>query len=326
MNNLNSTLVNTNADGCVDLEIHYFLRDNSHLLNAFVMNRSQHEFLLLAKEIAHSANVELNIEIFPLAEGGIRQYFRFTAKEVRNGVSIAVISALLTTFITNPISKMTDKWIDLMFADKELIELQKEQLRLQNENLILDKELKAIELEKNQKAAIHKSRFFKILHENPKIEKMSVKAIDSQENLIFPEREILNHDFPEYIVNSNELSDINDEDAEIEIISPVLKEGNYKWRGYYNGASILFNMKSKEFKHQTLTGGINFKNGFTINCALCIKRFLDDDGIEKIKSYTVTRVNNYRIDNVPIETNEGKKLRIAKENQESQLKLPFEFE
>ena len=326
----NLATVNSDILDNVKLEIHYFLREHSHSLNAFVMNRSQYEFLLLAKEIGNAANVKLDIEVFPLAEGGIRQYFRFSAKEVKNGFSIAVLTTLLTTFLANPIAKITEKWIDQMFADEELIELQKENLRLQNtklksENdiLSLDKELKLMELEKNQKALIHKSMFYKILRENPKVEKVSIKATGPQEQLIFPEREVIDQDVPEYIIDSNELPDIYDENAEIEIISPVLKNGSYKWRGYYDNTPISFCMKSKEFKQKTLTGEINYKNGFTITCALRIKRFLDEDGIEKIKSYTVTRVDSYCINDTPIETNEGKKRRVAVENEEAQLILPF---
>ena len=322
--------VNNDILDNIKLEIHYFLRDQSHSLNAFVMNRSQYEFLLLVKEIANAANVKLDIEIFPLEEGGIKQFFRFSAKEVKNGFSLAVLTAVLTTFLTNPIAKITEKWIDEMFADKELVELQKENLRRQNkklesetEVLDLDKELKLIELEKNKKALIHKSRFYKILYENPKVEKVSIKATGPQNRLIFPEREVVDLNFPEYIIDSNELPDIYDENAEIEIISPVLKSGSYKWRGYYDNTPISFGMKSKEFKQKILTGEINFKNGFTITCALRIRRFLDEDGIEKIKDYTVTRVDSYCINDTPIETSEGKKRRIAIENEDAQLNLPF---
>lgn len=331
MDEFNTTNFKTDILDSVNLELHYFLRNNSHSLNAFAMNRSQYEFLQLVKEIAIAADIQFEMEIFPIAEGGIRQYFRFSAKEVRNGISIAVIATLLSTFIASPIAKITEKWIDHMFADKKLAELQKENLRLQNTKLkseddvlSLDKALKLIELEKNQKALIHKSRFYKTLQETPKVEKVSIKVTDSHKKIIFPEREVTHQDFPEYIIDSNELSDIIDENAEIEIISPVLKRDKYKWRGYYKGMPISFHMKSKEFKKRILSGEINFKSGFTINCTLRIRRFLDENGIEKVKSYAVPIVNSYCINDYTVETNEGRKKRLSDKTSVIQLEFSFD--
>jgi hypothetical protein len=59
---------------------------------------------------------------------------------------------------------------------------------------------------------------------------------------------------------------------------------------------------------------------------LRIKRFLDENGDEKIKNYTVTKVYSYRISDLPIETNEGRKRRIKMEvlRNEEQMNLPFD--
>ncbi len=308
----------------ISVELHYYLKDQSHLLDAFVVNRSQFEFLHLANEIAKALDVSLQMEIYPLEEGGIRQYFCFKDKDVRVGVSVAVVSMVLSTFISNPISQITGEWAKKMFEDRTLLELQRENLRLQNTNLKLDAKLKEIALEKNQKALIHKSRFYKALQTSPKIEKVSIRSISSNKTEIFPERVVLYQDFPEYIIDSNTLPPLDDENADIEIISPVLKQGNYKWRGVYKNVVISFGMKSAEFKRKVLSGEINFKNGFSIKCSLRIQRILDENGEEKIHNYCVTRVDSYFVNDSPVETDEGKRKRLAIKNDGLQLRLPLE--
>ena len=91
-------VVNGAADFIGDesnIEIHYYLRDSSHSLDAFIHNRAQFEFLAIAREIASAMDFDLQIEVYPLAEGGIKQYFKLLPKDVRQ-ISIGVITALIT--------------------------------------------------------------------------------------------------------------------------------------------------------------------------------------------------------------------------------------
>ena len=57
-----------------------------------------------------------------------------------------------------------------------------------------------------------------------------------------------------------------------------------------------------------MAGEINFKNGFSIDCHLVQKRELDENGNEKNKGYIVNRVNRYFVNDIPIETEEGRKI------------------
>src|SRR5690606_4457732 len=120
------------------------------------------------------------------------------------------------------------------------------------------------------------------------------------------EKTVLRKDFKKYILISDDLEPIKIDNAIIEIISPVLKKGNYKWMGIYNGESIIFNMKSKEFKTLVQSGNIQFKNGTSIDCFMTVKKKIDNEGIEKINGYDVLRVNNYFENDKPVETPEGK--------------------
>ncbi|WP_321516009.1 hypothetical protein [Marinifilum fragile] len=120
---------------------------------------------------------------------------------------------------------------------------------------------------------------------------------------------------------SDELDPLNNENAVIEIISPVLKKGPHKWSGIYNGDSINFKLKSIEFNTLVQSGGIEFKNGSSINCHLVIKKKVDNEGLEKITGYEVLRVNNYFENDKPIETKEGRHYRQKKEAEKNQLDL-----
>ena len=126
-------------------------------------------------------------------------------------------------------------------------------------------------------------------------------------------------DFKAFILSTDELEPREIEDANIEIISPVLKKGNFKWSGYYQGEPIYFNMKSIEFKNLVQSGKIEFKNGSSINCALIIKTKVDNDGLVKVFGYDVERVNYYFENDKPIETKEGKRHRNKDKSQQINL-------
>lgn len=111
------------------------------------------------------------------------------------------------------------------------------------------------------------------------------------------------------------------EEAVIEVIAPVLKKGNYKWIGIYQGEPISFSMKSDEFKALVQNGQVEFKNGSSINCHIQIKRKINSEGLVMNVGYEVMRVNNYFENEHPIETKEGKHHRQIKEAQKAQLKL-----
>ena len=127
----------------------------------------------------------------------------------------------------------------------------------------------------------------------------------------------------EYLA-SDELEPKQIDEAIIEIVSPVLKKGKYKWTGIYNGEVIQFVLKSNEFKTLVQTGQVSFKNGTSMKCQLIVKRKLDAEGNEKITGYEVPFVEATFENNSPIETPEGKRKRQQKEADDRQLKL-FEF-
>ena len=260
----------------------------------------------------------------PLADGGVRRWFKIVS-QVENKkalITIALITAIATGIIVTPITSTIDaimqNAIELIFEDKELKELQKE-------NLKLDIELKNIELLRKQKIQNKlekkRSNFYAELDKGKNITQISLGAQNNNHQTIIPETFVLKNNFQSFIITSYDLEPEIIEGAVIEIISPVLKKGDYKWRGIFNGESLSFNMKSNEFKTLVQTGSIEFTNGSSIRCLLRINKRIDSNGEEKITEYDILRVDEYFKSTQPIETPEGKKYRQTKEAEKLQGKL-----
>ena len=137
-------------------------------------------------------------------------------------------------------------------------------------------------------------------------------------------KDVTASDFYQYIMTSDDLDPFCDENATIEIISPVLKKGKYPWVGIYNGEVIQFKMKSNEFKSMVLSGEVPFKNGSSITCLLITNKRIDNEGDIKITGHEVTEVYNFFENDTPIETPEGKRKRQKREAEKSQLSLFYE--
>ena len=278
----------------------------------------------ILSEIANNLAVSISIETMPLADGGVRRWFKIVS-QVENKkalITIALITAIATGIIVTPITSTIDaimqNAIELIFEDKELKELQKE-------NLKLDIELKNIELLRKQKIQNKlekkRSNFYAELDKGKNITQISLGAQNNNHQTIIPETFVLKNNFQSFIITSYDLEPEIIEGAVIEIISPVLKKGDYKWRGIFNGESLSFNMKSNEFKTLEQTGSIEFTNGSSIRCLLRINKRIDSNGEEKITEYDILRVDEYFKSTQPIETPEGKKYRQTKEAEKLQGKL-----
>ncbi|WP_426491673.1 hypothetical protein [Hymenobacter sp. 102] len=305
------------------LELHYWFEDGTHTMDAVVQNRCEHEFLGLIKAISASLGTYVSIETEPLAEGGLRRWFKLIHKEENKNpvVMTAVITAIVVSIFTSPIQKTIEKAIESAFEDKELKSLEKEKLKLEVEKLKQETQESNVYYIHRNIIKKKRSNFYEILKNYPKVSKVSLSIEDTNKNMLSKEKTVYRKEFSEYILESNDLAPIELDNETIEIISPVLKKGNYKWMGVYKGAPISFSMKSNEFKNLVQTGAIQFKNGTSINCLLTINRKIDNDGIERITSYDITRVNKYFENSKPIETPEGKKHRQKKEADKLQLNL-----
>lgn len=320
------SLLNANT-----LELHYWFKDNSHLMDAFVQNKCEYEVLAILKELGSVFNVEISVETQPFGEGGLLRWFKIDSndKTIITTIKIALITALLTAIFVTPIStsmaKATELIIEKIFEDKELKELEKEELRLKIEKLRQETGHKSQFLNENNLIKKRRSNFYEALEKYPKLDKVSLLIENGEMVQLAKEDVVIKQDFKNYILVSDDLTPKKIDEAIIEIISPVLKKGKYRWMGIYNGESISFDMKSSEFKTLVQTGGIEFKNGSSINCFMVIRKKIDNEGQEKVVGYDVLRVNHYFENDKPIETPEGKFHRQKQEADKNQMNLLADF-
>lgn len=309
--------------GANTIELHYWLNDGTHAMDAFVQNKCEYEFLGILREIVSVFNADVIIETEPLADGGLIRWFKIKSKkakqEIKIGVIVGVLVAVIATPITASLNEIIRVVIEKIFEDPELKDLEKESLKL-------DIEFKKQEIEKNNIITKKRSNFYETLERYPKVAEVSVVVEDNNKNVVFEPKIIQRANYNKFILASNQLESVEVDDAVIEIISPVLKKGNYRWKGVYNDEIVSFKMKSNEFKTLVQSGEIEFKNGSAIKCLLQVERRLNDEGAEQIFGYNILRVNEYFENDTPIETPEGKKYRQKQEAEKLQTKLDFGFE
>lgn len=311
------------------IELHYFFDDDSHSLEAFTRNKCEAEFLYIIKEVLQIFELDFEIETFVPTEGGLKEVWKFIGK---NNKEITAISAVITA-----ITAIVALILNTQPTDPELINLQKEDLKLSIEQKKLDlkksddsKVFKKEEIKEtaklfdtNIKIIKHRSNFYEYISGIEKITKITTSTL--YENQYVEElAEIEKKDFYKFIVYKNDLPLEVIENAEIEIISPILKQGKFKWKGIYNNEQIDFQMKDNDFKKSIFNGEVSFSSGFNIKCVLEVKNIIDEMGNLRVKNYSViTVLSKLTYDNNKVieqQTLQGKKY-LNKKKEQSQPNL-----
>ena len=169
--------------------------------------------------------------------------------------------------------------------DKKIKEATLQNLELDNQQKTLGIE-EQIEKKLNDKLVQkYISNFYKKIDAYEKVEKIGYRNLENDEDEYIVERK----DFKNFILHDDTTMS-EDDDAMIEIISPVLKEGKYNWRGRYKNEKIDFSMADSKFKQEVIEGKHKFSNGSLINCHLEIKVTFDEFGDEKSRTYRVLQV------------------------------------
>jgi hypothetical protein len=211
------------------VEVHYWFEDKSHSMDAFIQNRCEYELLGIVNEISKKFKVQITIETEPLAEGGLRRWFKIAAKEENKKAAIttAIITALLTTIIITPIStsigKLTEKVIERIFEDPEIKQLEKEKLKLEVEKLKQETGQSITDLDINNIVKKKKSNFYETLDKYPKVEKVTFIISDDNKTKTIDEKTVFRKNFKEFILVTDELEPEELDDVIIEIISPFCK-------------------------------------------------------------------------------------------------------
>lgn len=256
-------------------ELHYYLKDNSHAMNAFVRNKAEKDFLEAVKRIGELLDNELKIETEAYQEGGLIEILAIVLP------TLHYLSPALNDIITHYATRDTQAET----LDKKIKEATLQNLELDNQQKTLEIE-EQIEKKLNDKLVQkYISNFYKKIDSYDKVEKIGYKSVEKDGLEYIVERK----DFKSFILH-DDITISEDDDAMIEIISPVLKEGKYNWRGRYKNEKIDFSMADSKFKQEVIEGKHKFSNGSLINCHLEIKVTFDEFGDEKSRNYRVLQV------------------------------------
>ena len=270
--------------------IHYYLNDDSHSMNAFVRNAMEKDFLSIVNTISSSLNLKIELESRAAKEGGFIEILDIIeAYPVSSAIIVSSAGYVIKRFLEYRLTgaykknKLENEKLEL-----EILKLKKESTGVDDNQL-------------EQKLARPISNYY------AKIEKYEKIRAVGFGNEVNNEYVVQRDEFRDFILIDDKEEEVDD-DASIEIISPVLKEGRYKWRGIYKNESIDFSMGDSKFKNDIIDGRYDFGNGSFINCQLFITKTYDEFGNEcKNRSYRVAKVYETKRDilNNWVATNKG---------------------
>ena len=287
------------------LQVHYYLSENSHSMDALILNKAENEILKIINEISKILDIQIIIETQALEEGGIKSIYKFLNKK-KNRRNIAAIGVFIAGIAATTISEVIS---DNIKTDYEYEKLKKEKLNLEIQKLkkeleedgkedISETDIKKIQdismyISETNKVKISKSNFYSVLLKESKIRKVSTQQLNLQSEPTNTEKIVPRQDFEKFIIESAEIEDDYQEQIALEIISPVLNQNRMKWKAMHNGELITFTLKDKNFKNLIITKNLSFSNGTRIVCDLETKQKMNTEGeiINGAKSvYSVTQI------------------------------------
>ncbi len=304
------------------IELHYFLSDASHSMNAMIRNKCELNLLGIFKEISTVLNARIQIEAEAHTEGGLLERYVLRAKsELGRSLAAAIFHYVLPLEVDiekavneedkEEIRKRIDK------LRKELKESERDGVNvidMSNVEMLFRSNLKIIKL---------KSNYYRQITNCEKTTKISVIRLRQDNTEVGKANVISRKKFDTYMLVADTLKPENDKAAVIEIISPVLKLGNYKWKGIYltNGKTISFSMRDEDFKNEVINQGTLFKNGTRIECKLEISRKMSEFGEVTVTGYQVLSVARKIDGDASVEITHTKPAKKKKEVELKQLDL-----
>ncbi len=308
------------------LELRYAFNDRSNYMDAMTKLRCEREILGLIRSLADMLDVRLTVynEPYDKEGGGFREKLGIAGESSR---SISIVLNLVMRLLTRPsLSAGGQHLADSTLADEE--EMQRElsglrrELRLKTPGVTPSSRLIDL-LNVSPRFRKCKSNFYEALKGCPKVTKIAVRELNERDRGRSGSLEVKRDQFDRFILRSDDLPTVKDGKATIEIISPVLKDSKYRWKGIYNkgGETIDFYMQDEDFKKQMFEDKISFASGMCIDCVLEIARRLSELGEVINVSYTVTTVIRTRFDKMEIITPQGKRHLRKLEAEKKQLTL-----
>ena len=307
------------------LELRYYFNDKSNYMDAMIKHRSEKEVLSLVRTLADMLDIKMTVycESFAQQEG-FREIWSVAGENSR------LISVLLNLFMqvwTRPSLLVGGQpVVDRSVADEEKMQreiaLLRSNLRKKMPGITVTRELVDL-LSASPRFCKCKSNFYEAVRGYPKVTKFTLRELNENNRSRSGSLEVKREQFDYYILRSDELPSVKDNKATIEIISPVLKDARYRWKGIYNkgGETIDFYMCDEDFKKDMFDEKIAFKSGMCIDCVLEIQRKMSELGEVVNISYTVETVIRTRFDKMEIITPQGKRHLRKLEAEKKQLTL-----
>lgn len=315
-------MVTSHDKNAAKFELHYFFYDKSHSMDAIVRNKCEYELLGIFREVADRLDIKIDLESEALVEGGLKEVWNFIGKNSPQLTLVLFAATLILSRVpaTNErLEQLKETELNLSIEEKKL-NIEKLKKEIENtEKIDIDKLSEIVN--DYLKIRKHKSNFYSHLMSYSKVSQISTKGLDENYEEIIPEKIVERKDFYKFILQTDELPAEIDEEAIIEIISPVLKSGNYKWKGLYDNEPISFYMKDKDFKTSIIRDGIKFKNGTIIECVIEKSRKIDNIGEIIISGYSVKTVMKKSDDSESFSTPQGEKYKRIKKEKQRQYKL-----
>lgn len=306
------------------LELHYHLLDDSHEMDAIVRNKCEAEVLAAFLQTATELGIPVQIESTAYTEGGLREVWQFLGTS--SPQLTLILAVIVVIFSRYPPS---DPEIDAL--NKENAKLTVEEKKLNIEKLkrdisqgVLKKETIGAAVQVIQgdlKVVTRRSNFYRGLIGYDRVTDVGFGIVPAGEVKAPDEQTVPRSDFYRFVLATDKLPVEVIDEAEIEIVSPVLREGNYLWKGIFQKEPVSFAMVDQEFKASVLRKEISFQNGSSIRCVLNLHRKLNELGDAYITSYVVSKVLTISVSLEQVETPQGKKHRHQRKLEASQGRL-----
>jgi hypothetical protein len=276
------------------LQLHYYFKDRSHSIDSVFRNECEKELLHIFKDISSSLEISIMLETEPTEEGGFKETWRFIGKnsgQITLAISLAAI--LLSRFPVEN-KELSGLQIENLKLDNELkrAELRKLNLdKIQEDKDLSDNKIKdsTTLVNKNYKIVWRKSNFYKKLKDYPKIESIEVQRLKDK-TPVGPARKISRTKFTSFILQSDDLPDLEITKGIVDVISPAIKSGKFRWKGFHEKEIITFEMNDFTFRDHVMRGDVHFSNSFSIEAEMTQKRKIDQDGSIKITNTIVHSV------------------------------------
>lgn len=305
------------------LEMRFFFNDKSNYMDAMITHRCEKEVLSLIRLLGDMLDVKMTVYNEPCVDEVYKEVWAVAGGSSR---SISIVLNIFMQVLTRPLLSVGGQPLinrSVVDEEKMLRELAffRRELKLKKAS-VMPRELIEL-LNTMPRFCKIKSNFYEALRGYPKVTKIAVRELGENNRSRSGVLDVKCEQFNYYILRSDELPTIKDNKAIIEIISPVLKNSRYRWKGIYNkgGETIDFYMDDEDFKKDMFDEKISFKSGMCIDCVLNVERRLNEMGETVNVSYAVETVIRTRFDKMEIITAQGKRHLRKLEAEKKQLTL-----